>query len=141
MNQRNKRPIVCETNEQGCHLVVSHKLNQDGYFRKNEGGRCVMWHRKVYEDTYGPIPEGYEVDHKCRNRHCINPEHLQLLTISNHKSKTNKERSDDKRVPAKVYWESTGCTGTHLAEMFNVTFSAACKWIRKWKSERAETIQ
>jgi hypothetical protein len=138
----NTRPIKYETNEQGCHLVVSHKLNQDGYFRKmTKEGKAIMWHRKVYEDIHGTIPVGYEVDHMCRHRHCINPEHLQLLTIEEHKAKTNRERSDDKRVPAKAYWESTGCTGTALAAKFGVSFSSGCKWIKQWTRERAETIQ
>lgn len=133
------KPIVTETNEQGCHLVISHKLNQDGYFRKNPGnGKLIMYHRKVYEDSHGPIPEGMEVDHKCRNRHCINPDHLQLLTIAEHKAKTNKERADDKRIPARSYWESTGCTGVHLSEVFDVSFGTSCRWIRKWKQQNAQ---
>lgn len=138
----NRRPIEIEVNEEDCHIVVSHKLNQDGYFRKmTASGKAIMWHRKVYEDTHGEIPKGMEVDHMCRNRACINPKHLQLLTTSQHKAKTNKERADDKRIPARTYWESTGCTGTHLGEVYDVTFSAACRWIRNWKKERAETIQ
>lgn len=138
----NSIEIRCETNDLGCQLVVSHKLNQDGYFRKmTKEGKAIMYHRKVYEDNFGPIPEGYEVDHICRNRNCINPEHLQLLTTEQHKAKTNKERSDDVRVPAKLYWEHTGCSGTELGRKFNVSFSTGCKWIRKWLSERAETIR
>lgn len=138
----NSKPIKCESNDTNCMLVISHKLNHDGYFRKmTKEGKAVMWHRQVYEDTYGPIPEGFEVDHKCRNRHCINPEHLQLLTVSEHKAKTNRERSNDKREPARAYWEATRCTGTKLAEVFNVSFSTGCKWVRLFTKERAETIQ
>lgn len=40
-----------------------------------------------------------------------------------------------------AYWMSTRCTGTHLGEKFDVTFSSACSWIRRWKLEGVETIR
>lgn len=37
-------------------------------------------HRVVYERLVGPIPEGLEMDHLCRNRACANPDHLEPVT-------------------------------------------------------------
>lgn len=37
-------------------------------------------HRQVYIETYGPIPEGLEIDHVCQNPRCINPKHLEAVT-------------------------------------------------------------
>ncbi len=37
-------------------------------------------HRFVYEMHNGPIPEGLTLDHLCRVRACVNPEHLDPVT-------------------------------------------------------------
>lgn len=36
-------------------------------------------HIVAYETFIGPIPEGYEIDHTCRNGFCINPGHLEAV--------------------------------------------------------------
>lgn len=37
-------------------------------------------HRVMYEEIVGPIPEGLEIDHLCRIRCCVNPDHLEPVT-------------------------------------------------------------
>lgn len=78
------------TNEEGCHLVVSHKPHRDGHIYKN-GKRL---HRVVYKETYGEIPDGLVVRHKCDNPNCINPEHLELGThADNVRDRVERNRS------------------------------------------------
>lgn len=40
----------------------------------------VPAHRMAYELVVGPIPEGLQLDHLCRVRHCTNPTHLEPVT-------------------------------------------------------------
>lgn len=43
------------------------------------GGKGERYaHRRAWEDERGPIPEGAILDHRCRNRACINLDHLRL---------------------------------------------------------------
>jgi len=51
-----------------------------GYGQMWNGERPEQAHRIAYRLFVGPIPDGYEVDHLCRNRSCINPAHLRIVT-------------------------------------------------------------
>lgn len=52
------------------------------FFLDRVGGRqrFALAHRFAYEQIVGPIPDGLVIDHLCRNRKCVNPEHLEPVT-------------------------------------------------------------
>jgi len=52
--------------------------NGYGIFRLN--GKNIRAHRLSYEKIHGKIPKGLQLDHLCRNRKCVNPDHLEAVT-------------------------------------------------------------
>ena len=53
-----------------------------GYVDKHGYGRLrLQAHRLSYELFHGEIEEGKQIDHLCRNRRCINPKHLEAVSI------------------------------------------------------------
>ncbi len=65
-------------NEEGCWLWRG-SIDAEGYGRI---GRNQSAHRVAYELLVGPIPQGLTIDHLCRVRHCVNPAHLEPVTMA-----------------------------------------------------------
>lgn len=73
--------VLARVRDEGGCWVFTGCLNRHGYghVMRHDGG-AVLAHRIMYEALVGPIPTGLTLDHLCRNRACVNPEHLEPVT-------------------------------------------------------------
>lgn len=111
----------------GCWLWNGY-TNHDGYGRVSIGGKLQMAHRA----TFGPVPEGMEIDHKCRVRCCCNPDHLEAVT-----HKVNVQRGLVPIVTAMRKLSMTHCKNGHEYTTQN-TAIAKCG-ARRCRACHAET--
>jgi HNH endonuclease len=109
--------------------------DRKGYGKTFWGGRKQRAHRVAYELTYGPIPEGLNILHKCDNPPCCNPTHL--IVGTQHENNTDKKTKGrqfhplgERNPKVKLSWEkvreirkmySEGVPQYLLAEQFSVT--------------------
>lgn len=88
-NCRKPRPLIDRVLERtaaghgGCVVWTGH-VNPDGYgtIKDSASYASRMAHRVAYELLVGPIPDGLQLDHLCRNTRCINPHHLEPVTCA-----------------------------------------------------------
>lgn len=59
----------------GCWEWTASRF-RNGYGQFNS----QLAHRVIYKELVGPIPEGLDLDHLCRNRACVRPDHLEPVT-------------------------------------------------------------
>lgn len=52
-----------------------------GYGRVRWEGQRQGAHRVIYTLVKGPIPKGLQLDHSCRLRCCVNPDHTEPVTL------------------------------------------------------------
>lgn len=79
-----------------------------GYGTLHANGRPRSAHRVAYEMYRGRIPDGLELDHKCRNTFCVNPDHLDAVPHA-----VNVRRGHAGRATGRLQRAKTHCPGGH----------------------------
>lgn len=88
LKDKTKSVIMVGPRPDDCWLCTGAGEREYGRITLHDGRR-VYAHRNSYEEWIGPIPPGYEIDHKCFNKACCNPRHLRLAT--------DKQQSENRR--------------------------------------------
>ena len=69
--------------------VWKGNINDTGYGKINIRRKPYLAHRISYEVFIGEIHEGLQINHTCQNRACINPDHLEVITIKERNRRGN----------------------------------------------------
>ena len=103
--EKAKRRYPLEADENGC-WVWQGRISASGYGVIWRGRHRLSAHRVVYQDlTGGVVRSDLKLDHRCRNRSCCNPAHLQPVT-----SRENTLRGEG---PSAVNARKTHCLRGH----------------------------
>lgn len=70
----------------GCWMWLG-RVGTDGYGRFGHDPA----HRRIYQLFCGPIPSGLQLDHLCRTRLCVNPDHLEPVTASENLKRSHRD--------------------------------------------------
>lgn len=99
-------------------LLVANPPNQCWVWEGSKQGRsphfygCLRYkgrrrqvHRLAYELIKGPVPDGLELDHLCRNKLCFNPAHLEPVTHAENVARATLERcrNGHEYTPENIY--------------------------------------
>ena len=75
-------PIPTNRPELGPCWICHRKVGSNGYIHMTKFQlKRTRPHRLAYELVKGPIPQGLHIDHLCRNRICVNPDHMEPVTL------------------------------------------------------------
>lgn len=73
--------FAAKVRPEGDCLIWTASVDRGGYGQfRDENSRMVKAHRWAYERERGPVPEGLQLDHKCRMPSCVRVSHLEPVT-------------------------------------------------------------
>lgn len=82
---------VAIMDDHSCWEWRAYKHKKDGYGRFGTGKGERLAHRIAYRLLVGDIPDDMELDHICRNRGCVNPNHLEPVPHAENMQRATKD--------------------------------------------------
>lgn len=107
--------------------IWQRSLGGGGYGHFWLNGRTQRAHVYYYEQKYGPVPNGLELDHLCRQRRCCNPDHVEAVThVVNARRGAKTKLTEEQRAELKrLYVRGKYRSGQEcLGRLFGVSASA-----------------
>lgn len=95
--------MLRNVDQSGDCWIWTGLIGHNGYGKTKIKFRTLLAHRAFYEHYKGAIPDGFQVDHLCAMRNCVNPDHLEAVPphINNARSESpsalNRMKDDCKR--------------------------------------------
>lgn len=77
--------------QSGKCWIYTGFINEKGYGCFNVGRKSIAAHRFSYSCFVGELISGMEIDHLCRNRACVNPDHLEQVTKQENIKRSKKD--------------------------------------------------
>lgn len=140
-----RKPIEHKIDEKGCWICTSHSLCKGGYPRTLFKGKKIRVHVISLEQRLGrKIKKGYQANHTCNNKLCINPEHLYEGTQEQNIQDAMESGSFSKgenHVSAKLSDQEikeirkSGLSRKELSRMYKITTTHISRIIRRKSRE------
>lgn len=118
-----KTLVTIPDNPSDCWEWNGNINKKTGYGKKTQNGKAVLAHRWVFEMLQGPIPDGLVINHKCSNKSCVNPTHLEVIDQAGncrHGSGTKLSKAEVIEIKRAKKTKAWGL-GARLAKKFNVS--------------------
>lgn len=107
----------------------------NGYGRFKLMGRHHQAHRLSYELLVGPIPPGLVIDHLCKNKRCINPEHLEAVTNVENLMRGEGIQARNKRKTHCNHGHPLSGDNLHISATTGERICKACRRVSQRKSD------
>lgn len=107
--------------------------NHKGYGRKFFSGKNKYAHRVYFQIMRGSIPKGFQLDHLCRNRSCVNPDHLEIVTNETNYLRGNGYKYTHEELKEFYSRWKNGETQKCIAKTLNLTQTTVFAFLKRYE--------